>query len=202
MGAEGAADADAVRALARAAAGGDAAAFRRLVELHMRAVYAVAYRILRDADDADDVAQETFVRAHQALARYDARFTFYTWLRTIATRLALNELAKRRRRRTEGGETFEAAADTVATDAPDAAETLAGEELRRTLDVALGQLPEEFRSVLVLRVNEAMSYAEIAAALEVPIGTVMSRLSRARALVRRALEGHSGAAASEEKSKP
>jgi RNA polymerase sigma-70 factor (ECF subfamily) len=179
---------DEVRAWVRAAIAGDARAFRRLVESHMRAVYALAYRILGDADDADDVAQETFVRAFGALDRYDESYTFYTWLRAIATRVALNELAKRKRRRTEGGEAFETASETVADGGADAMERLADVELRAAVQRGLGELPEEFRAVLVLRAEQQMSYAEIAHALDVPVGTVMSRLHRARALLRRALD--------------
>jgi RNA polymerase sigma-70 factor (ECF subfamily) len=158
----------------------------------MRAVYALGYGFFRNADDADDVAQETFVRAYQALDRYDARFTFYTWLRTIATRVALNEIAKRRRRRTEGGESFETAAETVAGETPDPIDTLSAAELQGELQVALAGVPPEYRAVLVLRAQDGLSYAEIAAILDIPPGTVMSRLHRARALVRRALGTQGG----------
>jgi RNA polymerase sigma-70 factor (ECF subfamily) len=194
---EGRTEAAAIAALVGKAAAGDAGAFRRLVESHMRAVYALAYRLMGNHDDADDVAQETFVRAHAALARYDPQYTFYTWLRTIATRVALNEIAKRRRRRTEGGDSFDTAAETVAAREPDAAETLAGTELQAALDAALATLPPEYRAVLVLRIQEDQSYAEIAAALEVPVGTVMSRLSRGREALRRALAARRDATAGE-----
>lgn len=176
-----------IRSLVRAARSGDAGAFRRLVELHMRAVYGLAFRLMGDPDDADDVAQETFLRAWRALDRYDETYSFYTWLRTIATRLALQERAKRRRRRTESGESFDAAAAAVPAAAPDPLETLAGEELQRALAGALEDLPEEFRAVLVLRAEQDLSYEEIARILEVPAGTVMSRLFRARRLLRSAL---------------
>jgi len=187
-----------VRALVRAAAAGDTAAFRRLVELHMRAVYGLGLSILGDPDDADDVAQETFVRAWIALDRYDERFAFYTWLRTIATRLALNVRAKRRRRRTEGGESFDAASETVADPGADPATNAAVAELRGRLEAALAQLPAEQRAVLVLRGQEGMSYAEIAAALEVPVGTVMSRLARARERLRGLLREAGAASVAED----
>jgi RNA polymerase sigma-70 factor (ECF subfamily) len=177
-----------VRAWVRAAVAGDGHAFRRLVESHMRAVYGLAYRILGNPDDADDVAQETFVRAHHALDRYDERYSFYTWLRAIATRIALNEVAKRKRRRTEAGDAFDTASETVADRGADALARLADVELRDAVRRAMDTLPDEFRAVLVLRAEQEMSYAEIAAALDVPLGTVMSRLHRARALLRRALD--------------
>jgi RNA polymerase sigma-70 factor, ECF subfamily len=181
-----------VRALVRAAARGDTAAYRRLVETHMRAVYAVAYRIVGDADDADDVAQETFVRAWEALERYDERYAFYTWLRTIATRLALHVRGKRRRRRTDGGESFETAAETVADTGADPVANAAAAELRMHVQEALDRLPEEQRAVVLLRGQE-MSYAEIAAALEIPVGTVMSRLARARERLRELLRARGAA---------
>jgi RNA polymerase sigma-70 factor (ECF subfamily) len=181
---EASASPEAVRALVRAAAAGDTSAFRRLVEMHMRAIYAVGFRILGNHDDADDVAQETFVRAWSSLGRYDERYAFYTWLRTIATRLALNVRAKQQRRRTEGGETFAIAAETVADPGADPADGAVAAEWSDRLRAALAQLPEEQRSVLILRGQEEMSYAEIAAALDVPVGTVMSRLARARERLR------------------
>lgn len=153
----------------------------------MRAVYSLGYRLLRNADDADDVAQETFVRAYQALDRYDERYTFYTWLRAIATRLALNEIAKRRRRRTDGGEAFEAAAETISGAERDPLEGIAGGELQAAIETALDEIPPDYRAVLVLRAYEDLSYAEIASTLEIPVGTVMSRLSRARLHVRQIL---------------
>ena len=178
-----------VRDLVRRARLGDDAAFRRLVEMYMRAVYSIAYRLMGDHDDADDVAQETFVRAHRSLARYDESYSFYTWLRTIATRLGLNEIAKRRRHKTQGGESFDVAAESVPAAASDPADDLAGAELREALGQALDTLTEEYRAVIVLRTYEDLSYEEIASTLGVPIGTVMSRLSRARGLLRQALSG-------------
>ena len=172
--------------LVRAARSGDGAAFRRLVDGHARAVYAIAYRLMRNHADADDIAQETFVRAYEALDRYDDQYRFYTWLRTIATRLAWNELQKRKRRKTSAGEVFEDASELVGSSAPDAAEDAARRELEARFVAALEAMPLEHRTVLALRVQEDMSYEEIAAALDIPVGTVMSRLSRGRAWLRRA----------------
>ena len=174
--------------LVRRAQAGDAAAFRQLVESSMRPIYALARRLLRDHDEADDVAQETFVRAWQALERYDGRSSFLGWLRTIATRLALNVIAKRRRRQTTGGEDFERAAETRASTTPGPEAQFEGAEAHSALAWVLHQLPDEFRLPLLLRTYEELSYAEIARQLEIPVGTVMSRLHRARRLVRQGLE--------------
>jgi RNA polymerase sigma-70 factor (ECF subfamily) len=195
------ADDSEARALVRAARSGDADAFRRLVETYMRAVHGIAYRMMGNHDDADDVAQETFVRAHQALDRYDETYSFYTWLRTIATRVALNEIGKRKRRQTSGGEVFETASQVVATTAPDPAEHLAERQLSEALQAALEKLPEEFRSVLALRTYEQMSYDEIARTLDIPLGTVMSRLNRARRMLRESWRGRLGGAVEPEERK-
>ncbi|MFQ5599961.1 MAG: RNA polymerase sigma factor [Candidatus Krumholzibacteriia bacterium] len=190
-----------VRSLVRAARARHPGAFRQLVEMYMRSIYGIAYRLMGNHDDADDVAQETFVRAYEALERYDERYTMYTWLRTIATRVALNEIDKRRRRQTAGGERFEVAAQTVQETAANPEESFEGEETRRRLEKALATLPEEFRVTLTLRTYDELSYAEIAAALGVPVGTVMSRIHRARRMLRDALEaGSAGTAGHNRKS--
>jgi RNA polymerase sigma-70 factor (ECF subfamily) len=180
-----------VRRLVREARAGDRAAFSRLVEMHMVAMHSLGYRLLGNHDDADDVAQETFVRAFRALDRYDEQYSFYTWLRTIATRVALNEIEKRKRRQTAGGESFEAAAEVVASTSPDPSDLVAGGQLASAIRTALQTLPEDFRAVLALRTYEQMSYEEIADVLGIPIGTVMSRLNRARRMMREAWQRRS-----------
>ena len=175
------------RALVQAARAGDTQAFRRLVEMHMRAVHAIAFRMLGNHDDADDVAQETFVRAWEALGRYDSAFSVYTWLRTIATRLCLNELEKRKRRRTDGSAALEDVSESVAAPAEDAAGEIDAARTRAALLAALQTLPAHARAVIVLRVFEDLSYEQMAATLQIPVGTVMSRLSRARSQLRAAL---------------
>ncbi len=181
-------ESDAVPELVDQAQAGDTAAFRQLVEACMRPVYAQAWRLLRDHDDADDVAQETFVRAWQALKRYDGRTSFQGWLHTIATRLALNVIAKRQRRRTSGGEDFERAAETQQSGSPGPEAQVELAETRIALEQVLHALPDAFRLPLLLRTYEGLSYAEIARNLDLPMGTVMSRLHRARLLVRQGLE--------------
>ena len=182
------ADPEGMAARVRAAQAGDAAAFRDLVEACMRGIYALGYRMLGNHEDADDVAQETFIRAWEALQRYDARYSFPGWLRTIATRLALNVLEKRRRRRTEGGDTFDTAAATRAAGTPGPDAEVEAMETQMLVSRALQALPEEFRVPLLLRTHEELSYEEIATALAIPVGTVMSRLHRARAMIRHELE--------------
>lgn len=177
--------------LLRAAQGGDGRAYAEIVRRYQRAVYRVAYGLTRNASDADDLAQETFVRAYQALGRFRVGEPLYPWLARIATNQAFS-LHRRRRRRPETAlEPLMEAGQQWGTD-DDPAEDLAAKERRERLERAMSELKPEHQAVLVLRAVEDMSYEEIAASLKVPVGTVMSRLSRARAELKTKLAGGTG----------
>lgn len=177
--------------LLRAAQGGDAAAFGELVRRYQRAVYRIAYALTRDAGDADDLAQETFVRAWQAIGRFRVGEPLHPWLARIATNLAFS-LFRRRKRRPETPlePLLEAGRQWGVEDDP--AERLARDERERHLQEAFAGLTPEHQAVLTLRVVEELSYEEIARSLRVPVGTVMSRLSRARAELRARLAARTG----------
>jgi RNA polymerase sigma-70 factor (ECF subfamily) len=169
--------------------GGDVEAFGDLVDAYAGRLHGLLRRFLRDDDDVADVAQEALVRAFRSLDRYDATRPFYPWLRRIAVNLALNELAKRKVRRPvdEPEEVLLQLPDGTAADAP-----VEQRELTEAVEAALQAIPIEFAAVFRLRVHEDMSYAEIAEALDIPIGSVMSRLSRARARLAQALAARFG----------
>ncbi|HET9599820.1 MAG TPA: sigma-70 family RNA polymerase sigma factor [Anaeromyxobacteraceae bacterium] len=178
-------------ALARAAARGDRASFARLVELHKRVVYGLCVRLLGDREEARDAAQETFVRAWTAMSTYDTAQPFAPWLLRIARNHCI-DLARRRipaARKVEldaapeEGERRELADDAVAP----ADVALEQAEVARGLGAAVAALPPNYREVIHLFHVEHMSYKDIAATLEVPIGTVMTWLHRARARLREAL---------------
>ncbi len=177
--------------LVRRAQGGEAAAFTAIVRAYQRSVWRVAWSLTRNAADADDLAQETFVRAWQALPRFRVGEPLYPWLARIAMNLAFS-LHRRRRRRPESAlePLVEAGRQWSGTEDPerDAAERERAERLAR----AFAELSEEHQAVLALRVVEDLSYEEIAGTLHVPVGTVMSRLSRARAELRRRLAASGG----------
>lgn len=174
-----------------AAQGGDVAAFNALVLAYQDRVYTAAYRILGDPDGAADVAQEAFLAAHQKLGTYRGG-SFRAWVVRIATNLAYDALRYDRRRPAThfedlpGGETDDGppVADAQAT--PEQA--LQQRELNAAIQDCINALQGEQRATLVMADVEGYSYQEIADALGVQIGTVKSRLSRARAGVRGCLQ--------------
>jgi RNA polymerase sigma-70 factor (ECF subfamily) len=175
---------DAPRFLDRLRAG-DAPAFEELVMTYQHRVFGVALRMLGNRAEAEDVAQEAFVRAHRALGAFRGDAKLSTWLYAITSRLCLNRLASGERRRAWQGED----ALLRLSDAgprPDAA--LERRELETALGRAIAELPEDRRIVVVLRDIEGLSYEEIAQVLELELGTVRSRLHRARAELKEKLE--------------
>jgi RNA polymerase sigma-70 factor (ECF subfamily) len=170
---------------------GDLSAFEEIVRRHRRRVYGVALRIVRCHETAEDVAQEAFVRAWRGLERFDLGRPFAPWVCRIAANLALNHVRSPRMREQPLPEGRE---ESPASDSGPL-ETMLDAEARRVLDEALGALPAEQRAVLVLRVFEELSYDEIAGALGLSPGTVMSRLFRGRERLARALSPYLGAVA-------
>ena len=177
--------------LLRAAQAGDQGAFTELVRRYERAVYRVAYALSRNASDADDLAQETFVRAYQAIGRFRVGEPLFPWLARIATNQAIS-LFRRRKRRPETPiePLIEAGQQWGVEDDP--AQSVEEDERRRHLEAAFGELTPEHQAVLALRVIEEQTYEEIAATLQVPVGTVMSRLSRARSELKARLAARTG----------
>jgi RNA polymerase sigma-70 factor (ECF subfamily) len=175
---------DAPRFLDRLRAG-DATAFEELVITYQHRVFGVALRMLGNAAEAEEVAQEAFIRAHRALGDFRGDAKLSTWLYAITSRLCLNRLASGERRLARQGEdTLLRLAD--ANPRPDAA--LEHRELETALGRAIAELPEDRRIVVVLRDLEGLSYEEIARVLELELGTVRSRLHRARADLKEKLE--------------
>jgi RNA polymerase sigma-70 factor (ECF subfamily) len=164
-------------ALAARAAGGDRGAFEALVTRHREAVYRLCWSAAGNHADADDAAQETFVRLYRALPSYDPSRPFGPWLRKIAWNCGLTV-------RRDGSTGVPVDPGREAADAADPApgpeETASGREERRRVAGAMAGLPAELRTVMVLRAVEGLSYAEISETAGIPAGTVMSRLSRAR----------------------
>ena len=172
------------------ARGGNLFAFEEIVKRHQRRVYGIALRIVRRHDVADDVAQETFIRAHQALGSFDLSRPFGPWISRIAANLAVNHVRSPEAREDPLPEGY---AETRAPGESPLTGVLE-REAREVLESALESLPAGQRAVFVLRVMEELSYREIAAALGISMGTVMSRLSRARERLRESLAPYLGSA--------
>ena len=177
--------------LLRKSQSGNRFAFEEIVKRYQRRVYGVAFRIVRRHDVADDVAQEAFIRAHAAIASFDLARPFGPWIFRIAANLAVNHTRSKAARETPLPESHVERGSR----AEDPLTGVLEGEAQAVLSQALGRLPAEQRAVFVLRVVEELSYKEIAEALSINVGTVMSRLARAREKLRAALLPYLGAAA-------
>ncbi|HLF48873.1 MAG TPA: sigma-70 family RNA polymerase sigma factor [Methylomirabilota bacterium] len=156
---------------------GDPKAFEELVATYQHLVFGVAVRMLGNAAEAEEIAQEAFLRAHRALADFRGDAKLSTWLYAIVSRLCLTRLASGERRMArQGEETLMRLANTEG----DPAAAVERSEVEAALHRAIAELPEERRIVVVLRDLEGLSYEEIAQTLELELGTVRSRLHRAR----------------------
>lgn len=179
---------DTEQSLIRRAQKGDPEAFAALVTEHQRYVYNLALRVLKNEEEALDLAQETFVRAWTALPNFRGQSRFRTWLYRIVTNLCYNRLPNLRRSLNElGDDVIADIADTDITfDNP--AHGLESRELRSYLHQAIDRLDENYRLLISLRYQNELSYEEIATMLNLPLGTVKTGLFRAREQLRRTLE--------------
>jgi len=164
---------------------GDHDAFAALVDQHQRYVYNLALRVVKDENEALDLTQETFVRAWTALPNFKGQSQFRTWLYRIVTNLCYNRLPNLRRSLNDLG-------DDVMEDIPETkfnapADEFESNEARRHLHQAISQLDEQYRLLVTMRYQNELSYEEIAASLNLPLGTVKTGIFRAKAKLRNAL---------------
>ena len=162
---------------------GDRNAFSELVRIHARGVFNVVYHMCGDALIADDAAQETFIRAWQNLSSYRPQTSLRNWLYRIAVNAATDMLRKEKRILPNDIEEM-----GLADERPGPETVVSQQERTSMVQQAVLALPDASRAVLVLREYEGMSYHEIADALDIPVGTVMSRLNYARKLLKEKLE--------------
>ncbi|MBU8899683.1 RNA polymerase subunit sigma-24 [Corallococcus sp. H22C18031201] len=178
---------------------GDQRAFKLLVERYQRKVYAVALGMLKDKEEAMDVSQEAFVKVYKYLDHFKGDASFYTWLYRITSNICIDVL---RKRRGGGGDPVEFD-ETQAVDLSEARIGALGsrlgtnpqksalrKELAEKIQEALATVPEKHRAILLLREIEGMSYEDLARTLDIPKGTVMSRLFHARAKVQKILSDY------------
>jgi RNA polymerase sigma-70 factor (ECF subfamily) len=170
--------------LVRLAQRGGLAAFEELVARHRDKIYARAYSMMRNEDEALDLSQDAWVKGWRRLAQFQGDSSFVTWMTRIVINLCLDQLRKQKRQRTESIEAMEEDAGGVERQmpviTPNPTEGLERTELRQRIDRAMGQLSFEHRTVLVLHEFEELEYKEIAKRMKCSIGTVMSRLFYAR----------------------
>jgi len=169
---------------------GDEKAYRELVEMYQPRVYSLALRMLRRVEDAEDVVQETFVRMFRALDRYDPSRPFGAWLFSIASRLCIDQLRRRKLQPvslTQGDrdDEYEIEVEDPGLKPDDATARVEEEVRTRAL---IDSLPPHYRIVVLLRHQQDLAYEEIAEALHLPLGTVKARIHRARALLKERIE--------------
>lgn len=177
--------------------GGDSRAFDVLVLKYQHKIFGLISRYVRDSDEVQDVAQEAFIKAYRALPRFRGDSAFYTWLYRIAINTAKNHLVSRSRRPPgsdvdiEDAEYYEGGGALRDLENPENA--LFGNELKAVVEQSLNELPDDLRTAVTLREFDGLSYEDIAEIMDCPIGTVRSRIFRAREAidtrVRRQLDG-------------
>jgi len=171
---------------------GDKQAFNLLVLKYQTKIVNLVMRYVRDPDEANDVAQEAFLKAYRALPRFRGDSAFYTWLYRIAVNTAKNYLVAAKRRPVEydldlqDPEQYDMQARLKDIDSPES--VIMKDEVQQTIDEAIQDLPEDLRTAIILRELEGMTYEEIAETMECPVGTVRSRIFRAREAISKRIE--------------
>jgi RNA polymerase sigma-70 factor (ECF subfamily) len=171
---------------------GDSVAFRKLVERHQRRAYAIALGLVRDSNDAHEIVQEAFLRVYRGLQSFQGGSSFFTWLYRIVTNLAIDLIRKPGRKDAELVEGQQVDEDTEfplvsRIDGADPINVMRRREIAARIQAALDALPPYHRGVILMREVEGMSYEEMAQAMAVSKGTIMSRLFHARQKLQRAL---------------
>ncbi|MEM6954160.1 MAG: sigma-70 family RNA polymerase sigma factor [Myxococcota bacterium] len=177
------------RVLVKAAQNGDGAAFRELFDTYHQRAYAVAFGVVKNPQDALDIVQDGFVKVHRHIQNFQGTSSFYTWLYRIIMNLSIDHVRRKKRGRdVDYDDGVQRGAEEVAGDGAivpsmlgaNPRRTVLRKELSEAIQAALQELPEHHRAVILLREVEGMSYEEMARILEVPKGTIMSRLFHAR----------------------
>lgn len=174
---------------------GSEAAYRELLARYQRPVFSLVYRMVRNREQAEDLAQETFVKVFQNITRYDPKYKFSSWIFKIANNVAIDALRRRNpvtvsldgAAHAETAEQVEASRIDVASEDADPEEALEARQLGGAIEQAVGKLRPEYRTAILLRHVEGRPYEEIAEIMDVPLGTVKTHIHRARSELRGAL---------------
>ena len=167
---------------------GSEKAYRELLGRFQRPVFSIIYRMIRDREQAEDLAQETFVRVFNNIDRYDARYKFSSWIFKIATNLTIDHIRRKElntvsidgSRNATTAEQIEATSITIASPDENPEELLEAKELGEEIEVAIGKLRPEYRAAILLRHVDGREYQEIAEILSLPLGTVKTYIHRGR----------------------
>jgi len=169
---------------------GDQSASRRLVDLHKQRLFAFVWRIVRDTDLAEDICQETFLRAFSALKGFKKEFRFSTWLFTIGYRLALNHIRVRSNNNTISYDFSNREAPESTTQIDSALQSEHASRVRKIIWDEVDNLPPAQRATVLMFYREGLSCREVADAMNMPVATVKSHMYRARQKLRARLERH------------
>lgn len=171
---------------------GDQKAYTRLVEQHKKAIFHIINKIVRNDEAANDLVQETFMKAFSSLATYRSEYRFSTWLYKIAANASIDYLRKRRIHALSLDRPMETKDGTVEIEVADYSYhpelDLMRKQQRVSIEEAIDSLPKKYRDVIVYRHKDDKSYEEIADLLEIPVGTVKARIFRARELLKKKLK--------------
>ena len=159
---------------------GDLFSFDHLVKKYQKKIYTLAYRMVKNHDAADDIAQETFINAYSSIKSFKLGHSFYTWLYRICMNLSINYLKRQKFVIPESQFEEEVSPLEKKTESEDPLSLLVQKEQERKIEQAIDSLPPKYKAVFILKVYEDLSYEEIAQTLKISLGTVMSRLFRAR----------------------
>jgi RNA polymerase sigma-70 factor (ECF subfamily) len=182
--------------LAVAAGKGDRKAFAELVKRYQKKIMKLGFRMLNHRQEAEDVVQETFLRVHSNLHRYDATQKFSTWIYRIATNLCIDRLRRRKEQVSLDAELSDGTGEsktqdvhsTIASSQPSPESQMILSELQDQVQRAVQDLPDKYRMAIVLRYMQELSLQEIGEILEIPIATVKTRIHRGREVLRKKLE--------------
>ena len=175
---------------------GSEKAYRELLVRYERPVFSIIYRMIRDREQAEDLAQETFVRVFNHIDRYDPRYKFSSWIFKIATNLTIDHIRRKElntvsidgSRNATTAEQIEATSITIASPDENPEELLEAKELGEEIEEAIGKLRPEYRAAILLRHVDGREYQEIAEILSLPLGTVKTYIHRGRNELREQLQ--------------
>jgi RNA polymerase sigma-70 factor (ECF subfamily) len=175
---------------------GSEKAYRELLDRYQRPVFSIIFRMIRDREQAEDLAQETFVRVFNHIGRYDPRYKFSSWIFKIATNLTIDWIRRKElktvsidgSRNATTSDEMEASAITIVSEDENPEELLEAKELGEEIEAAIGKLRPEYRAAILLRHVEGREYQEIAEIMSLPLGTVKTYIHRGRNELRDTLQ--------------